>query len=38
MIEMVKLQKNELTCLKYKLLAENEDLRQLYEQLVISGI
>lgn len=31
MIEMVKLQKNELTCLKYKILAENEDLRSLYE-------
>jgi hypothetical protein len=33
----VKLSKNELTCIKYKLLSENEDLRQLYENLVINN-
>jgi hypothetical protein len=38
MIEIIKLQKNELTCLKYKLLAENDDLRYLYENLVIASV
>ncbi len=33
----MKLSKNELTCIKYKLLSENEDLRQLYENLVINN-
>lgn len=34
---MVKLSKNELTCIKYKQLSENEDLRQLYESIVINN-